>query len=376
MVLHFYTTLMYNYKLLGGKFIPQIRGDESAMIKAGIIGATGYTGVELVRILSRHPEVELVGLTSQTYSEQRFDSVFPSTIGYSEAILEIQDTHSLADRCDVIFTALPHGVSMEVVHEAAAAGKKVIDLGADYRFDDIKTYEEWYKVTHKTPELAARSVYGLPEINRRLILEADVIGNPGCYPTSIILGLAPLLKNGMVKTDTVIADSKSGVSGGGRGLNLAFHYAECNENFKAYNIGGHRHTPEIEQELSKLAGKSITISFTPHLVPMTRGILSTIYASLVNPCSTDELLDLYRNFYIEEFFVRVHPRGQYPQTKWVSGSNFCDIGLTVDSRTGRVVVVAAIDNLVKGASGQAVQNMNLMFGLDEKTGLDYVPVFP
>ena len=346
------------------------------MIKAGIIGATGYTGVELVRILSRHPEVEIVGLTSQTYSQQRFDSVFPSTGGFSEAVLEIQDTQSLAERCDVIFTALPHGVSMEVVHEAAGAGKKVIDLGADYRFDDIKTYEEWYKVTHKTPELAARSVYGLPEINRKLILEADVIGNPGCYPTSIILGLAPLLKNGMVKTDTVIADSKSGVSGGGRGLNLAFHYAECNENFKAYNIGGHRHTPEIEQELSKLAGTGVTISFTPHLVPMTRGILSTIYASLVNSCSTDELLDLYRNFYSEEFFVRVHPRGQFTQTKWVCGSNFCDIGLTVDSRTGRVVVVSTIDNLVKGASGQAVQNMNLMFGLDEKTGLDYVPVFP
>ncbi len=346
------------------------------MIKAGVVGATGYTGVELVRILSRHPEVQLAGLTSQTYSEQSLDSVFPSTAGFSEAVLETQDIRSLADRCDVIFTALPHGISMDVVQEVVAAGKKVIDLGADYRFDDIKIYEEWYKVTHKTPELAAASVYGLPEINRKLILEADVIGNPGCYPTSIILGLAPLLKNGMVKTDTLIADSKSGVSGGGRGLNLAFHYAECNENFKAYNIGRHRHTPEIEQELGKLAGECVTISFTPHLVPMTRGILSTIYASLVNPCSTEEILDQYRDFYSEEFFVRVHPEGQYPQTKWVYGSNFCDIGLTVDNRTGRVVVVSAIDNLVKGASGQAVQNMNLIFGLDEKTGLDFAPVFP
>ncbi|WP_418791477.1 N-acetyl-gamma-glutamyl-phosphate reductase [Phosphitispora sp. TUW77] len=346
------------------------------MIKAGIVGGTGYTGAELVRILSRHPEVELIGLTSQTYAGQRFDSVFPSAGGFSEAVLEAQDVRSLADRCDVIFTALPHGVSMEVVHEVAAAGKKVVDLGADYRFDDIKTYEKWYKVSHKTPELAAKSVYGLPEINRQLILAADIIGNPGCYPTSVILALAPLLKNGMVKTDTVIADSKSGVSGGGRGLNLAFHYGECNENFKAYNIGGHRHTPEIEQELGKLAGESMTISFTPHLVPMTRGILSTVYASLVNPCSTEVLLDMYRDFYSKEFFVRVHPEGQLPQTKWVSGSNFCDIGLKVDSRTGRVVVVSAIDNLVKGASGQAVQNMNLMFGLDEKTGLDFAPVFP
>ncbi len=346
------------------------------MIKTGIVGATGYTGVELVRILSRHPAVELVGVSSQTYSGQNFADVFPGAANFADLVLETQDAGALAERCDLIFTALPHGVSMEVVEEVVKRGKKVIDLGADYRFDSIEIYEQWYKVTHKTPELAAKSVYGLPEIHRDRIRTADIIGNPGCYPTSIILGLAPLLKNGLVDTSTVIADSKSGVSGGGRGLNLAFHYAECNENFKAYNIGVHRHTPEIEQELSKLAGKDVTISFTPHLVPMTRGILSTIYATLQKPRSTGELLDLYQEFYKDEYFIRIQPEGQYPQTKQVYGSNFCDIGLTVDSRTNRVVVVSAIDNLVKGASGQAVQNMNIVFGLPEKSGLDFAPVFP
>lgn len=346
------------------------------MIKVGIIGATGYTGVELVRILSRHPGVEIISLTSQTYSGQDFSSVFPGAANFTNLVLEPQDAEALAERCDVIFTALPHGVSMEVVETVVNKGKKVIDLGADYRFDDTAIYEQWYKVKHKTPELSKRSIYGLPEIHRGCIREAAVVGNPGCYPTSIILGLAPLLQKGLINTDSIIADSKSGVSGGGRGLNLAFHYAECNENFKAYNIGVHRHTPEIEQELGKLAKTEITISFTPHLVPMTRGILSTIYATPKVACSTEELLNLYKEFYQDEFFVRIHPPGQYPQTKWVYGSNFCDIGLTVDPRTNRVVVVSAIDNLVKGASGQAVQNLNVIFGLPEKSGLDFAPVFP
>lgn len=346
------------------------------MIKVGIIGATGYTGVELIRILSRHPKVRLESLTSQSYCGQSFDSVFPSAVNFAEITLETQDAGSLAERCDVIFTALPHGVSMEVVEEVSKKGTKVIDLGADYRFDKVGVYEQWYKLEHKTPVLAETAAYGLPEIHREEIRKAEVVGNPGCYPTSIILGLAPLLKNGLIDTNTIISDSKSGVSGGGRGLNLANHYAECNENFKAYNIGVHRHTPEIEQELGKLAGNDITISFTPHLVPMTRGILSTIYASLKSSNSVDELLALYNEFYKDEYFVRVHPKGQYPQTKWVYGSNFCDIGLTVDPRTNRVVVVSAIDNVVKGASGQAVQNMNVLFGLPEKTGLDFAPIFP
>lgn len=346
------------------------------MIKTGIIGATGYTGVELVRLLARHPGVEIVGLTSQTYSEQSFGSVFPSAVNFTDLILEPQDAENLADRCDVIFTALPHGVSMEVVEIMADKGKKVIDLGADYRFDEVQVYEEWYRIKHKTPALAVQAVYGLPELHRELIGQANVIGNPGCYPTSIILGLAPLLKHGLIDPTTIIADSKSGVSGAGRGLNLTSHFSEVNDNFKAYNIGAHRHTPEIEQELGKLAGEKLTISFTPHLVPMTRGILSTIYASLKEPGTTGDLLNLYNEFYKDEYFVRIHPQGQYPQTKWVYGSNFCDIGLTVDARTGRVVVVSAIDNLVKGAAGQAVQNMNIMLGLPEKTGLDFAPIFP
>lgn len=346
------------------------------MIKVGIIGATGYTGVELVRLLSRHPDVELAGLTSQTYEALSFQSVFPSAGKFAAQVLEAQDPEALASRCDVIFTALPHGVSMEVVQAAIQKKKKVIDLGADYRFDNTDVYEQWYKLKHKTPQLAEQAVYGLPEIHRRLIRGAEIVGNPGCFPTSIILGLAPLLKKGLIKTETIIADSKSGISGGGRGLNLAFHYAECNENFKAYNIGVHRHTPEIEQELGKLAGEKITVSFTPHLVPMTRGILSTIYAVLNETHSSEELIAIYNEFYGDEYFVRIHPPGQYPQTKWVYGSNFCDIGLTADQRTNRVVVVSVIDNLVKGASGQAVQNMNIMFELPEKTGLDFAPVFP
>lgn len=346
------------------------------MIKAGVIGATGYTGVELVRILSHHPDVEIVGISSQTYEGQNFSDVFPSMVHINECVLKNWQAEELADICDVIFLALPHGLSMETAKNVIAKGKKVIDLSGDFRFDLVETYEKWYKVNHTAQELLAVSVYGLPEINRSKISEASIAGNPGCFPTSIILGLAPLLKNNIIDASSIIADSKSGVSGGGRGLNIAFHYAECSENFKAYNIGCHRHTPEIEQELSKLAGQDLTLSFTPHLVPMTRGILSTLYADLINSFTAEELLELYCQFYKNEYFIRIYPDGKYPQTKWVYGSNFCDIGLMVDSRTNRVVVVSAIDNLVKGASGQAVQNMNIMFGLPEKNGLDFAPVFP
>jgi len=346
------------------------------MIKVSIIGATGYTGVELLRFLSRHPEVEIVGLTSQSYAGQAFTDIFPSARRFTGLLCEEQDPARLAEKSDVVFTALPHGVSMDVAEAVVEHGKKVIDLGADYRFDDVAIYEEWYKVGHKTPALAVEAVYGLPEIHRAEIQKARIVGNPGCYPTSITLGLAPLLKHKLVCNKSVIIDAKSGVSGGGRGLNLAFHYAECNENLKAYNIGIHRHTPEIEQELGKLAGEKLTVSFTPHLIPMTRGILSTMYASLHKTQSVDELLELYRDFYKDEYFVRVMDKGRYPQTKWVAGSNFCDIGLAVDPRTNRVVVVSAIDNLVKGASGQAIQNLNILFGLPEKTGLEYPGMWP
>jgi len=366
---------LYNYKILKGLAVLS-EGVVEIMIKAGIIGATGYTGVELVRLIQNHPDVELSGLVSQSYNGNNYERVYPSSAKFCDRVLEAAAPEELARKSDVVFTALPHGVSMEVVEKISGLGTKVIDLGADYRFDDIDVYEKWYKVEHKTPQLAKEAVYGLPELNRENIRSSRVVGNPGCYPTSIILGLAPLLKNRFINLNSIVCDSKSGVSGGGRGLNIAFHYSECNENFKAYNIGVHRHTPEIEQELSKLAGTDIIVSFTPHLVPMTRGILSTIYASLVKPCSTEEIIELYKDFYRDEFFIRIHPRGQYPQTKWVYSSNFCDIGIAVDPRTNRVVVVSAIDNLVKGASGQAVQNMNIMFGLPEERGLDFMPVFP
>lgn len=346
------------------------------MIKVGIIGATGYTGAELVRFLSRHPKVKIVALTSQSYIGQELTEVYPHLNRYSELICREQDIPKLAKECDVIFTALPHGLSMDVVAEAVDKGKKVIDLGADYRFDNQDVYEEWYKVKHTTPKLLKESVYGLPELNKDKIVEARVIGNPGCYPTSIILGLAPLLKNNLIQTNSVIADSKSGVSGAGRAISLGSHYAEINDSIKAYNIGVHRHTPEIEQELSKLADESLIISFSPHLTPMTRGILSTIYSQLKKDISTEQLLEVYREFYQDKYFVRVLPKGVLPQTKWVYGSNFCDIGITVDPRTNRVVICSAIDNLVKGASGQAIQNMNILFGLSEEMGIDQAPLFP
>jgi len=264
---------------------------------------------------------------------------------------------------------------MEVVPTFLKLGKKVVDLSADYRFRDPSVYEKWYE-PHMNPDVLAKSVYGLPEIRRGEIAGADLVGNPGCYPTSVILGLAPLLRNGMIDPSTIIADSKSAVSGAGRGAKVDTLFCEVNEGFKAYGVAAHRHTPEIEQELSLLAGEGVTISFTPHLVPMDRGILSTIYAGLSVDSSTSELLALYRDFYKNEGFVRILPEGAYPSTLYVRGSNFCDIGLTLDRRTGRVIVISAIDNLVKGASGQAVQNMNIMNGFPENLGLDALPLFP
>ena len=346
------------------------------MIKASIIGATGYTGAELVRILSRHPQVELVALTSQSYVGQELGRVFPHLKPATTLVCSEQDVLKVARESDVIFTALPHGLSVPIVQEAIENGAKVIDLGADFRLDDQAEYEHWYKVEHHASGLLAEAVYGLPEINREKIARARVVGNPGCYPTSAILGLAPLLKKGLLQANSVIIDSKSGVSGAGRGLSLGVHYSECNDSIKAYNVGGHRHIPEIEQELSKLAGEKVAISFTPHLTPMTRGILSTIYGNLTKDVSYQEVHQLYSEFYGEEPFVQVLPLGELPQTKWCYGSNHCFIGLVVDPRVNRVIVVSAIDNLVKGASGQAVQNMNLLFGLPETSGLEFAGIYP
>lgn len=338
-------------------------------IKVGIVGATGYTGAELVRILYRHPEVELVSLVTQNYAGMPFWEVYPHLYQYNDMVCEKLDLPALMEAADVIFVALPHGHAMPIAQEAVRRGKKLIDLGADFRLDDYNTYEEWYKVEHTARDLLKEAVYGLPELNREKIREAGLVANPGCYPTSALLALAPLLRRKLIDPASIIIDSKSGVSGAGRGLSLDVHFCEVNENFKAYGVGVHRHTPEIEQELSKIAGETVTVSFTPHLLPVTRGILSTVYAKLDTDMAQNEVQEYYQEYYREEKFVRVLPAGLLPRTKWTAGTNHCDLGVVVDPRTKRVIVVATIDNVVKGASGQAVQNMNIVCGLPEDTAL-------
>ncbi len=346
------------------------------MLKVAVVGASGYTGVELLRLLYAHPQVEVTCVTSEQSAGKPIAEVFPSLRHRYHQILENLEPVGIADRADFIFTALPHKAAMEVVPTFIRLGKKVVDLSADYRFHDPALYETWYE-PHLNPELLAKSVYGLPEIRREKIVPADLVGNPGCYPTCTILGLAPLLRQGIIDPERLIIDAKSGASGAGRGAKVDNLYCEVNDGFKAYAVGGvHRHLPEIEQELSLLAGRPLTISFTPHLVPMDRGILVTAYADLKGSYSTGELLSLYREFYAGEEFVRILPEGAFPSTAFVKGSNCCDIGLAVDRRAGRVVVVSAIDNLVKGAAGQAVQNMNIMNGFPEKMGLDGLALYP
>lgn len=338
------------------------------MIRVGILGATGYAGIELVRILSSHKEVNITMLVSQTYKGMKISEVYPSLRGVIDLECEELDAKKAAENCDVVFTALPHGASKEVIPELYEKGLTVIDLSGDFRYNDKDVYSAWYGQEHSSPELLDVSVYGLPELHREDIKQTRLVGNPGCYTTCSIMGLAPLLANGAVETKNIIIDAKSGVSGAGRGLGLDYHFCECTENMKAYKIGTHRHTSEIEQELSLVAGEDITLSFTPHLIPMKRGILATIYANLKKPYTKAELLDMVKNFYKDEYFVRIYDKG-LPETNHVAGSNFVDIGLEVDERLGRVVIVSAIDNLIKGAAGQAVQNMNLIFGFDETEGL-------
>lgn len=347
------------------------------MIKVGVVGATGYTGVELVRLLSAHPDARVIKATTENYQGQPLEQVYPHLGQFSSLVGEGVSISSLVSECDVLFTALPHGVPMELAGTVLSGGKKLIDLGADFRLKDAAEYERWYKHAHTAPDLLVKAVYGQPETNRANLTGAALVANPGCYPTSAILAAAPLLKNGIVETEGIIIDSKSGVSGAGRSATLGVHFCEVNENFKAYSIAGtHRHTPEIEQELSRLAGTKVLVSFTPHLVPMTRGILTTAYFRLNRPVTTRQSVDLFRDFYNTEPFIRVRPAGDLPQTKQVWGSNFCDIGVQVDERTGRITVISVIDNLVKGAAGQAIQNMNIIFGLDETAGLMNCPVYP
>ena len=345
------------------------------MHRIAVIGASGYTGVELLRLLSRHPETELVCVTSRQYAGQSVAEVFPSLQGSLDLVFENVDPARLAGRVDLVFTAVPHQTAMGMIPGLLDAGCRVVDLSADFRLYDASVYEAWYQ-EHSAPELLSEAVYGLPELFREQVPSARLVANPGCYPTSVALALAPLLENSLIDLSTIIVDSKSGTSGAGRSAKVGTLYCEVNEGFKAYSLPRHRHTPEIEQTLGTLAGTDVIISFTPHLLPVSRGILSTCYASLSSPLSLDELHNVYLEKYAAEAFVRVLPKGQLPNISQVNGSNYCDIGLAVDDRTGRVIVIAAIDNLVKGAAGQAVQNMNLMLSLPENTGLMIPPLFP
>lgn len=344
-------------------------------MKASIIGATGYTGEELLRILSGHPEAQIVHITSESSAGTAIHHIYPHlTKLYNTTLDSLKDLETIASDSDVVFIALPHGHAMEAGKKLSKHNVKVIDLGADYRFRDPKIYEQWYKVAHTHQE--AQAVYGLTELYRQDVKTANIVGNPGCFTTASILALAPLAKNNLIQFDTVIVDAKSGVSGAGRGLSLNSHFTEMYENLKAYNIAGHRHTPEIEQALSELSGEKVVINFTPHLIPMARGILSTCYATLKDNVTGDDVDKAFEELYEKEYFIRLLGRGGYPATKNTRGSNFCDLGWHIDSRTKRVIVVSAIDNLVKGAAGQAVQNMNVMFGLDEKMGLTQAPLYP
>jgi N-acetyl-gamma-glutamyl-phosphate reductase len=323
-----------------------------------------------------HPAAEIRCITSRSYPEKSYSEVFPNFLQHTSLVLKDENIEEIADECDVIFLALPHGIASEKVSEDLLKRTRIIDLGADFRLSKAGVYEKWYGVTHKTKMLLPKAVYGLTELNRDHIKSARLIANPGCYTTCGILALYPLLKEGIINPDEIIIDAKSGVTGAGRGLDLGVHFSEANENIKAYKVGNHRHTPELEEQLSLAAGKSITLSFTPHLIPMNRGILITAYGKLSKDFSHDDIREIYNKYYQNEYFIRIHAKDSLPETKWIKASNFCDIGFTMDKRTGRVVVVSALDNLVKGAAGQAIQNMNTIFRLDEKSGLDLLPAFP
>ena len=345
------------------------------MVKVAVVGASGYTGVELIRLLDAHPEVEISCVTSRQNAGEEISAVFPSLLSRISLVCDPVEVDIIVDKADFVFTALPHKTAMEVVPDFLAAGKKVVDLSADYRLRNSSVYEHWYQ-EHTSPHLLVEAVYGLPGIYRNRIKDARLTANPGCYPTSVALALAPLLRTGMIVLSTLVVDSKSGTSGAGRSAKVESLFCEVNEGFKAYGVGAHRHTPEIEQTLSDLAGEDVVISFTPHLLPVNRGILSTCYATLSKPVSTSELVSVFHDAYGQEPFVRVHAEGSLPNVAYVRGSNFCDLGVVSDPRTGRVIVVSTIDNLVKGAAGQAVQNMNIMLGMEETTGLTALPVFP
>ncbi|MGB5747304.1 MAG: N-acetyl-gamma-glutamyl-phosphate reductase [Desulfobacterales bacterium] len=342
------------------------------MIRAAIAGATGYAGAELVRILSGHPEVKLTVLTSRQFAGVRFDQVYPAFNGVFDLVCEEYSQERICDRADVVFMALPHQLPMHFVPELIESGKKVIDLSADFRFNDAAIYEKAYQ-EHTAKELLAAAVYGLSEIYAEQIGTATLIGNPGCYPTSVLLPIIPLLKQRLIDPSTLIADSKSGVSGAGRSLALASHFCEANESFKPYKVAVHRHNPEMDMILSREAQKTVSITFVPHLVPMTRGMLTTIYATPATDLKARDVIDGLAEAYSQRPFIRLCSEGRLPDTLNVRGTNFCDIGFKLDEHNNRLILISAIDNLVKGAAGQAVQNMNIMMGLDETAGLINVP---
>ena len=344
------------------------------MIKVGIIGATGYAGSELVRLITQHPKAELVTMTSQSYAGQEYKEVY-SNYSHLDYVCEVEHIDELAEKCDVIFLALPHGVASKKINADILSKTKIIDLGADFRIQDVDVYEKWY-TTHYSKDILPEAVYGLCEINRDKIKGKRIVANPGCYTSCSILSLYPLVKEGMIDLSSIIIDAKSGATGAGRGLSLGNHYCELNESVKAYKVASHRHTPEIEEQLSIAAGQDIVLNFTPHLIPMDRGILATCYATLNKKYTYDDIRKAYEKHYGNEHFIRLTKEGVFPETKWVKGSNFVDIGFTVDERTNRVIVIGALDNLFKGAAGQAVQNMNIIMGIEETTGIDYVPIFP
>ncbi|WP_124064802.1 N-acetyl-gamma-glutamyl-phosphate reductase [Clostridium sp. E02] len=346
------------------------------MIKAGIIGSTGYAGGELVRLLLQRDDVRITWYGSKSYVDQKYASIYQNMFQVVDASCMDDKLEELADLVDVIFTATPQGFLASVLNGQILSKTKVIDLSADYRIKDYKIYEQWYKIEHQSPQYIEEAVYGLPERNREAIKNARLIANPGCYPTCSTLSIYPLVKEGLIDPNTIIIDAKSGTSGAGRGAKTDQLYCEVNENIKAYGVGVHRHTPEIEEQLSYGAGQPVTISFTPHLVPMNRGILITAYAKLNKQVSYEDIKKIYDQYYENEYFIRVLNQDMTPQTKWVEGSNFVDINFKIDERTGRVVMMGAMDNLVKGAAGQAVQNMNLLFGLPENKGLNLIPMFP
>lgn len=344
------------------------------MVKVAIIGGSGYTGAELVRLLSLHNEVEVSLVTSETHKGKKVSELYPSFVGVSDLVFESLDISKVLQN-EVIFIALPHGTSMKLVPDLVEKGSKVIDLSGDFRLKSVRIYEQWYKMKHQASELLGRAVYGLPEVNREEIKAADFVTNPGCYPTSAVLALAPLVIKDLIKGE-VLVDAKSGVSGAGKEPKAETHFCQIDENIKAYNIGMHRHAPEMEQVLSDLGKSETQVLFVPHLIPINRGILSSCYTQLTESSKAGEVYKTFCQFYQDEPFVNILDEGKYPETKHVFGSNYCQIGVKVDERTGKIIAISAIDNLVKGASGQAIQNMNLMCGFDETEGLKQIGVYP